>query len=444
MFTSKPIELFYLFFQGVLLFQTFFLAILFFITKKKDILYYSVFLLLSALYFFLNAPNTFFGIDDERIFNSALYRYGNIPLIVITNLFYILFLKVFFAGIYANKAIHNFFNLIFFLTPVLLVVFFMLRYFEKDTQSIFYIVNLLAAGISIFIISRVFWKRLPNTGWVAWGMAFNILGTGLTILMIVLERFGNRNLLTVGYPLIFMRIGILADMFFYQVALLKKWHHQEKELALEKIHSQLEVEKIRNKISSELHDDIGSALSGIAMYSHIAEGQLQTSNYDKAKKSLIVIQSSVKEIVGTLSDLVWAIKPGKDSLATLLERIEKYGEEMCSAKDIRFERSLGDIGFIKEPGLDVRQHLYLFSKEAINNAVKYSGATLIQFEASVTNGTLSMSVKDNGSGFNAETISKGNGLANMEKRAAEIGGGYVLQSQPGTGTYACLSLKIPQ
>ncbi len=444
MFTSPSIELFYLFFQGVLLFQAFFLGMLFFITKRKDILNYAVFLLLSAVYFFLNAPNTFFGLDDDSIFNSALYRYGNIPLIIITNLFYILFLKVFFAGIYVNKVLDTLFKLIFFLIPVLLAVFFLLRYLGKDTQVVFYIVNLLAAGVSIFIIHAVFRQGLPNTGWVAWGMFFNILGTALTILMIVLERYGVRNLVTLSYPLLFMRIGILADMFFYQVALLKKWHHQEKQLAVEKLYSQLEVEKLRNKISGELHDDIGSTLSGIAMYSHMTTDQLQRGDYNKAKDSVNIIQRSANEIVDKLSDMVWAINPDKDSFSTMLERIKKYGDEMCPPKNIRFLCSFENIQLIKEPGMDVRQHLYLFAKEAINNAVKYSGGTMIHFRASFENDTFKMSIQDDGKGFDVERVSKGNGLNNMQNRAAAIEAVYNVTSGSVIGTTVILELKITQ
>jgi signal transduction histidine kinase len=444
MFTSKSIELFYLLFQGMLLFQTFFLGILYLITKRKDILYYSFFLLLTALYFFLNAPNTFFGLDDDSIFSSTLYRYSNIPLIVITNLFYILFLKIFFAGVYTNKTLHKFFNIIFLLTPVLIAIFFLLRYLGKDTQSIFYIVNLLAAGVSIFIITGVIKNPLPNTGWVAWGMFFNILGTALTILMIVLERQGIRNLITLGYPLIFMRCGILADMFFYQVALLQKWHHQEKELAVEKIHSQLEVEKLRNKISSELHDDIGSTLSGIAMYSHMTDGQLLNGNYDKAKDSVTVIQKSATELVGKLSDLVWVINPHHESFTAMLEKIEQYGEEMCRAKEIIFTTSFSPAVVNLHLPMESRLQIYLILKEAINNAVKYSNASSLQLNMKALEGKLLVTIGDNGNGFDAATAIMGNGIENMQKRAAEIDASFKIDSQKAKGTLVQVSINLPQ
>jgi len=441
-FTSKSIELFYVFFQGILVFQSFFLGILFVITRRKDILYYSIFLLLSAVYFFLNAPNTFFGLNDEVVFNSTIYRQGNIPLIVITNLFYILFLKIFFSGVYKSNVLDKIFHFIFLLIPVLIAAFFICRYFEIETQSIFYIVNLLAAGVSIFIIISVFRQRLPNTGWVAWGMVFNILGTSLTILMIVLERYKIRNLITVGYPLIFMRIGILADMFFYQVALLKKWHSQEKQLAVEKLQSQLEVEKLRNKISGELHDDIGSTLSGISMYSHMTNGLLQSGQYDKARDSVGVIQNSANEIVGKLSDLVWALNSCNDPLTNMLERTEKYGEEMCRAKGIAFTANFSPAAIKENLPMECKRQIYLICKEAINNAVKYSDAASIHLTIEKQAAHFLVEIKDDGKGFSTGVDSSGNGLKNMKKRAEEIGGKLSIESIKEKGTTITLLMKI--
>lgn len=438
--TVNSIELFYLFFQGILLFQTFFLLVLYFITKKKDILYYSIFLLLSAAYFFLNAPNTFFGLNDDAIFNSNLYLLGNIPLIIIANLFYILFLKMFFAGVYRSKTLDKFFKVIFLLTPALIVTFFIFRYLNIDTQPIFYFVNLLAAGVSIFIISRVFHNRLHNTGWVAWGMVFNILGTALTILMIVLERYGIRNLITLEYPLIFMRIGILADMFFYQVALLKKWHFQEKQLAVEKLQSQLAVEKLRNKISGELHDDIGSTLSGVSMYSDIANEALQKGDNIEVKKSLSVIQQSTNQMVEKLGDLVWSTNSKQDSLPLVFERLQQYGFDMCKAKDILFKTNI----LIRDfdlPG-ENRFQLYLFCKEAINNTVKYSEASLLELIVKEKNTLLEITISDNGKGFDADAIKRGNGLDNMKKRAQELEADFDIQSTPGNGTKISVKLKM--
>ena len=440
--TQFLIEKFYLFFQGVLLFQTFFLGMLYFITKRKDILFYSIFLLLSAIYFFLNAPNTFFNLNDNAIFNSAIYLQGNIPLIIIANLFYILFLKNFFSGIYNSKFLEKIFFISFLSLPVLMAAFFICRYFNVETQPVFYIVNLLATCVSIFIIDAVFRQGLRNTGWVAWGMIFNILGTALTIAMIVLERYKIRNIFTVDYPLFFMRCGILADMFFYQIALLKKWHLQEKQLAVQRLEKELAVEKVRNQISSQLHDDIGSTLSGVSMYSHLIHTQMEKGEHDKAKGSLHIIQQSANEIVEKLNDLVWSVNPGQDSFPMMLERLQQYGLDMCSAKNIQFKMETPPKTSIVDLPSGQRYQLYLFIKEVINNAVKYSDATLLTLTVKENKRLLEFSIIDNGKGFDIDTIKRGNGLNNMQKRADELGAEFSIQSKAGKGCIISLKVKI--
>ena len=102
---SRAIEVFYLLFQGVLVFQVLVFAVLYFITRRKDLLYYSLFLFFAAAYFFINAPYTFFGVPEEVVWNSSWYDYFNTPTIIIENLFYLLFLKVFFADITKDRTV---------------------------------------------------------------------------------------------------------------------------------------------------------------------------------------------------------------------------------------------------------------------------------------------------------------------------------------------------
>ena len=198
----------------------------------------------------------------------------------------------------------------------------------------------------------------------------------------------------------------------------------------------------RRHIANELHDDIGSTLSGIAMYSHMTDGLLQSNEYGKAKDAVAVIQKSATEIVDKLGDLVWAINPGNHSFATMLEKLHHYGEEMCKAKNISFKTNMVT-GHFNLPSENFYQ-LYLFCKEAINNAVKYSEAGLLALTVKETDGQLEISISDDGKGFDVQTIKRGNGLNNMQKRATELGGDFNMQSKLGSGCLISLKLKITQ
>jgi len=415
-----------------LIFQTLFMGIVYLITFKKDIFYYSAYLLAQIIYFFWNAPNTFFGINDNLVFDSPFYLYANTPLIIITHLLYIFFLLHFFSNLYDDKKRIFLIRLMIGISLLLIAISIISVYTINTNQYIFYLANLFSTIFSIYILKDALKKKTATTGWIATGIVLNIIGNGITIVMIILERYEIHHLFTDDYPLFFMRCGILADIFFYLIAILKKWNYQEKQLAVQQVEKLLAIERIRNKISGELHDDIGSTLSGVSMYSYLATDLLEKGEYGNAKKNLHLIQSSTNEVVEKLADLVWSANPEQDSLQLFFERLEQYGFDMCKAKNIQFKSNI----FIRNVDLPVenRYQLYLFCKEAINNAVKYSEAGLLELIVKESNHLLEIYISDNGKGFDVESIKRGNGLNNMQKRADELGAFLEMQSKPGEGT----------
>jgi signal transduction histidine kinase len=439
---NRALEVFYLLFQGVLVFQVVVFGVLYFVTRRKDLLYYSLFLFFAAAYFFVNAPYTFFGIPEDLVWNSVWYDHVNTPLIIAENLFYLLFLRSFFADITGDIIVKRVLSVTLWLFPFILLLFVLLTAFHMGKQFIFYSVKLIAVVPAIVVAFVVLKRKPPFAVLVANGLLCTIIGTSITVFMIILGNNGVDQLFTTGYPLFFIRLGILGDMIFYLAAILKKWHFQEKQLAVEKLQSQLAVEKMRNKISSELHDDLGSTLSGINMYTYMINDLLHSGKYEQVKQSVDVIQKSADEMSHYLSDLVWSISPGQDALQKLIERLEEYATTMAAAKNIQIRISISDsTGNIHLP-VETRRNIYLFCKEAINNAVKYSGGSLLELVIKEMDGKLEFSVRDNGTGFDAVMVRRGNGLENMQKRADEVGAKLVLLSKENKGTSLSLVCKI--
>jgi signal transduction histidine kinase len=439
---NPAIELFYLFFQGVLTFQVLVFGVLYFITRRKDLLYYSLFLFSAAAYFFINAPYTFFGIPEETVWNSRWYDYVNTPVIIVEDLFYLLFITAFFEDISFDKTVGLVFRFTLLSVPFIAFLFVLLSLLHLNKQFIFYSVNMLTVVPATVLAYVVLKRKLPFYSLVANGLVCTITGTCVTVMMIVLRNFHVHHLFTDGYPLFFIRLGLLGDMIFYLAAILKKWHFQEKQLAIEKVRAELGLEQVRNRIAGELHDDFGSTLSGISMYSYLTSGFLQSGEYDKAKESLGVIQRSARDMVLNLSDLVWTINPKQDSLEILLERLQQYGTEICAAKQIAFRILFKQELLSNALTMETRHEIYLFVKEAINNAVKHSGARVVEFSVEELEGLLCFSVTDDGDGFDSKLVKKGNGLKNMQERANLIGAMLVMQSGENMGTSISLQCKI--
>jgi len=209
-----------------------------------------------------------------------------------------------------------------------------------------------------------------------------------------------------------------------------------------KFQSQQEVSNERLRISRELHDEVGSTLTGIAMYSHLTKEQLRAAKTADVEKSLNNIQQSAGDMVNKLSDIVWLVNPEKDSLHKLIERLEQYAE-MAMIKSMEIKITVSPkLENINLP-MESRRNLYLFCKEAINNAVKYSDANLLEISLRESdNKKIEILVSDNGKGFDLAALKNENGLINMRERVAAMGGEYLLKTSPGQGTKVGLNLKI--
>ncbi len=182
----------------------------------------------------------------------------------------------------------------------------------------------------------------------------------------------------------------------------------------------LKLADLRNKISQDLHDEVGATLSGIALYSYIAKQQNLQQNGEQVIQSLDIIDKNATDMVKKLSDIVWAVNPVHDSLDAMMHRLEEYAVEHAAAKSIQMH--IGRQEYMKQVKLSMeqRKNIYLIAKEAINNAVKYSASTNITVDVAVQNKELVMDIRDDGGGFDVASVHKGNGLVNMQQRAKEI------------------------
>ncbi|MBX3240764.1 MAG: hypothetical protein KIT80_23270 [Chitinophagaceae bacterium] len=200
-----------------------------------------------------------------------------------------------------------------------------------------------------------------------------------------------------------------------------------------RIKRKLNEQLLRNQIAGDLHDDVGSTLSVIDISSRIALAKKEEPAV--VSEQLEKIRQYATSTMESMSDIVWSVNPGNDNLESVMTRVCEFAAEVCEPLHIQMEIS-------REKGLDSvllnankRRHVLLLCKEIINNAVKYSGCTLLQVNSKVANSNvIQITISDNGSGFNPETVKKGNGLNNLKTRAAALGGNLTLNSAAGKGT----------
>ncbi len=205
-----------------------------------------------------------------------------------------------------------------------------------------------------------------------------------------------------------------------------------------RMNQKLKLEKLRSSISSDLHDDIGSTLSSISI---ISEGAIQEQNPAASKKMMTEIHENAVSLLEKMDDIIWCVNPQNDSFAHLVVRINKFAAALFEARDIEYDiESDKRIPNHSLPMAD-RQHLYLILKEAINNLVKYSGASYAFVKIGLNGNYLEMTVKDNGKGFDTRAMTDGNGFYNMKKRAGMMNATLTIQSSE-SGTTVVLKKKI--
>ena len=206
--------------------------------------------------------------------------------------------------------------------------------------------------------------------------------------------------------------------------------------------------KDRLQISQDLHDNIGSTLSSISVYSQVAKIHGEKSEKEDMSELLEKISSTSNEMVGEMNDIVWAINPLNDSMEKIIQRMESFAKPLAAARNIQFDLHYDSSILALQMDMEKIKNFYLIFKEAVTNAIKYSGASELLANIHSVNNKLVLTVNDNGVGFNAEkemaghsaTLS-GNGLKNMHARAAELKGELTILSQPGIG--AIITLQFP-
>jgi ligand-binding sensor domain-containing protein len=204
----------------------------------------------------------------------------------------------------------------------------------------------------------------------------------------------------------------------------------------------LEAEAIRARLARDLHDDIGSALSSISIYSDVVGEKVRASIPEEAE-ILYKISNTANETMQNMSDIVWSINPDNDDFVSILSRMQYFAAQILEAKNIvlhfRADKELDSVKLAQ----NTKHDFYLIFKEALNNCAKYSEAKNVYISITLKNHELRLDIRDDGKGFDINNAKRGNGLSTMKKRAETMKGNWNLESSPGSGTHVELKIHIP-
>ena len=201
----------------------------------------------------------------------------------------------------------------------------------------------------------------------------------------------------------------------------------------------LATERLRLRISRDLHDEIGAGLSSIALLSDAARTTDRAG--DGERSELQLIGQYARDMVTDLRDIVWAIDPGADRLHDVVTRMKDVAADLLPDTRVNFHE-IADADLTGKIGMAARRDLLLIYKEVVHNIARHAHAQTVDIQLRAHGDHVVLDVSDDGRGFDAEGVRAGTGLKSMHERAARIGGRLELISRIGGGTQVRLTLRM--
>ena len=306
----------------------------------------------------------------------------------------------------------------------------------KPAVMAFYLkTSFIIYGISLFIMFLYLLYVSVKKNKIVFFYFFSIfISVGFTVL-VVAKHSGWINLpFTSGafvsfgivFEIILMTLGIANQFYLYKKEkeeMLIQYIEQQKSITQKILATQ---EQERKRISREMHDDIGAGLTQITLMS-------ESAKENKSNEKLTDIANTSRQLVNSMSDIIWSMNPENRTLEQLCIYLREQLNKQLEYAGLEYHVQLPENGAAILLTSEQRRNILLVTKETVNNAIKYSKAKSIVVKAELINGGLAFIIKDDGEGFDINTIHRGNGLKNIKNRIEEVEGKLEVVSNRGEG-----------
>ena len=425
---------------GILLMMILFTFVNYIHTNKKEFLYNCFY---SVCMFGLIFLNTYLE-RKNGILSSLFHEYLDFMLLAMGTVFYIAFTRKFLD----TRTNYPLLNKIFVneekLVLIILAIFTFIVFFtdnfrlQKALENGMKVVVLII-GIVYIVIALAQKDKL---------MTYLAVGNGLliffSIISFLLILFPNRNGSIFSSSMIYYEVGIVLELIFFllgltyknRVELIEKIKEQEslkREAEKQSYETKLAVlnaqQAERNRISADMHDDLGAGVTAIRLYSELAKKRIGKEVIPEIEK----ISSSANELLNNMNAIIWTMTSSNDSLDNMVAYIRSYALEYFENTGIKCHIHIDE----NLPGIsvsgEIRRNIFLVVKETLNNILKHSKATEVSITLKKEFPALTLYIHDNGVGIDFENLRRfGNGLINMKKRMEKMQLFFSIENKNGT------------
>jgi signal transduction histidine kinase len=426
--------------SGLLLMMIFFNATNFRLTRKKEFIYNCCYAICMFILIFLNT----YTVRRSGLFAGFFMGYLAFALLIIGTVFYIAFTRKFLDTKTNYTLLNKIFNyeeigLLVLLTGYSFIYFFtdyfrLQAFVENGTKII-------VLGIGILYIAIGLKQKNKLINYLAWGNAILIFFAIISFTLI-LWPVTRKGIFTT--PMLYYEIGIVCELIFFllgltyknRIELIEKIKEQEAlKLTAEKhiFESRLAIlnaqQEERNRISADMHDDLGAGVTAIRLFSELAKSRLGKDTVPEIEK----ISSSANELLNNMNAIIWTMNSSNDSFGNMVAYIRSYAIEYLENTGIKCRIEITtELPEIAVKG-DIRRNVFLVVKEALNNVLKHSKATEVSLTLKKEDNGMSLLIHDNGTGIDFDNLRRfGNGLKNMKQRMVKSGIIFSIENKNGT------------
>lgn len=401
--------------------------------RKGEYLYYSLYVLLTGFLLFAKSYLNRSGGDFTYFFEEYL----DFIIMIAAALCYVAFVRYFLDTNYLYPLLDKILRLIEMAFTGFLVTYSVIYFFTPGVELLNGFENgiklSLLTGALLFVVLG-FREKSKLVNYLAFGNLALLIFGAISLLLIIFSYVSKS---IWGSALLYYDLAIVTELACFLFGLTYKGRIElierikiedarnleenkkdfEKQLAV--IQAQQEE---RNRISTDLHDELGGGMTAIRLMSELAKQRMRGMHVPELEK----ISASANDLLGKMNAIIWSMSPVNDSLSNFVAYIRSYAEDFFENTDIEYViKATENIRVVEMNGIQ-RRNIFLAIKEALNNVVKHARASKVEIGVEFDS-RLHITIQDNGVGFDHESIKPfANGLQNMEKRMKSIGGSFRL------------------
>ena len=441
MVSSRPeIRIFGYVLSGVLLMMVLFMGTNFILSRRREFQYNFLYSVCMFLLIFLNS----YTIRTLTPFASFFLSYFDFFLLGAGTIFYILFTRSFLNTAAKHQLLDKVLKYAEIFIFVVLIVYSFLNFFTQGYVPQFLLENImkfLILGIGLFFIILAFRQRNRLLNYIAAGNACLVAFSSISLALIWID---GKVTGLIDSPIFYYNLGIVSEMTFFLLGLTYKNRSETIERIKEQEAMKMEAEKKdfesqiaiikaqqeeRNRISADMHDDLGAGMTTIRLYSELAKNKLLDNPIPEIDK----ISSSSNELLNKMNAIIWSMSSSNDSLGNLTAYIRSYALEYFEGSGVDCRISIpDDLPNIEVIG-EIRRNVFLVVKEALNNILKHARATKVTITLERVANGLTLYIHDNGVGIDMDKLRQfSNGLKNMKKRMNDVNIDFSIENKDGT------------